>query len=172
MSQQTRTSLAFGFVLILLGSYLILTNFFPSIPALFPSQLTWPWIVITIGGGLFVFGLLVGAADMAVPASIVAGIGGILLYQNNSGNWGSWSYLWTLIPGFVGCGTILSAIIKGAWNQVNEGLRMIIISGIMFFIFAAIFHGPNLFGRYWPVLLIGAGIYMIITPLFHRTKSA
>ena len=64
--------------------------------------MSWPLIVVAVGAGLLVLGLLVGAPEMAIPAVIVGGIGGILYYQNLSGNWASWSYLWTLIPGFSG----------------------------------------------------------------------
>lgn len=168
MSQQARTSLAFGLVLILLGSYFMLMNFFPGLPSLLPASFTWPWIVIAIGAALLLLGLVVGAADMAIPAFIVGGIGGILLYQNTTGNWASWSYMWALIPGFVGVGTIVANSIKGNWTELREGLRLLFISGVLFVIFSAITGGPNLLGQWWPVLLIILGVYVIISPRLPR----
>ncbi len=44
-----------------------------------------------------------------MPSIIVGGIGGILAYQDYTGHWESWSYLWTLIPGFVGLGIGVTA---------------------------------------------------------------
>ena len=61
---------------------------------------------------------------MFIPASIITGIGSVLYYQNATGDWASWSYLWTLIPGFVAFGLLLfglltrkrGAYIAGLWN--------------------------------------------------------
>ena len=172
MSQQARTSLAFGLVLILLGGYFLAINFFPGLPKLLPDAFTWPWVVISVGAGLFLLGLLLGATDLAVPASIVGGIGGILLYQNTTGNWARWSYMWALIPGFVGVGTILANLIKGSWAEMREGIRLIIISAVLFVIFAGLTGGPNLLGQWWPVLLILLGLYIIVNPRMFKTSKS
>ena len=164
MSQRARTSLASGLILILLGGYFLLVNFFPNLPKIVPTTLTWPWIVIAIGCGLLFLGLVVGSVDMAVPAFVVGGIGGILLYQNSTGNWQSWAYVWTLIPGFVGMGTIVESMLKSNWKGFREGIRLIFISSVMFVIFSAFLGGPSLLGQWWPVLLILLGIYIIINP--------
>ena len=42
--------------------------------------------------------LLTGQPGMLVPACIVGGIGGMLYWQNLTGDWASWSYSWSLIP--------------------------------------------------------------------------
>ncbi len=168
MSQQARVSLASGLVLILLGGYFLLSNLYPGLPKLLPTAFTWPWIVVAVGGGLLVIGMLVGAPDMAVPACIVAGIGGILMYQNTTGNWASWSYAWTLIPGFAGVGTVLSGLIKGSRKDMQEGLKLVLISGVMFVIFSALFGGPALLGQWWPAVLILLGIFVILSPRLPR----
>lgn len=172
MSQHARTSLASGLILILLGGYFLLVNFFPNLPTIVPTALTWPWIVIAIGSGLLFIGLIVGSVDMAVPAFVVGGIGGILLYQNTTGNWQSWAYAWTLIPGFVGIGTILEGLLKGKWKEFREGIRLIFISSVMFVIFSAFLGGPSLLGQWWPVLLILLGIYIIINPKVKGISSS
>jgi hypothetical protein len=107
---------------------------------------------------------------MAVPAVIVAGIGSILAYQNATGDWTSWSYVWSLIPGFVGLGVMLAALFgDGGREGFRSGLTLVFISAILFLIFSSIF-GANPLGAWWPVLLIILGIWLLIQPLF-RKKS-
>jgi hypothetical protein len=124
------------------------------------------WVMFA-GAVILVIGLLVGAPDMAIPACIVAGIGGILYYQNATNNWESWAYLWTLIPGFVGIGQILSGIIGGDFMaNLREGLRLLVTSAILFTIFATIFNAWTIFGSYSayvPIaLLFVLGIWLIV----------
>jgi len=100
MGKRNRTTLVLGILLILVGIYYVLVNAVPGFANLLNLNFSWPVIIMLVGAGLLVLGLLTGTPDMAIPAFIVAGIGGILYYQNLTGNWGSWSYLWALIPGF------------------------------------------------------------------------
>ena len=100
MSRQNRTQLALGILLVLLGAWFIAVR---QIPILKPfSNLNWDWPFYVIGAGaiLLLIGLVTDAPRMAIPAAIVAGIGGILYYQNISHDWQSWNFMWTLIPGF------------------------------------------------------------------------
>lgn len=159
MDKRNRTTLVLGILLVLAGIYFVLINVLPGFAQLINITFSWPVIIMLVGAGLLILGLLTGAAEMAVPAFIVAGIGGILYYQNMSGNWGSWSYLWTLIPGFSGLG-ILAAWLFGARkkNTVRDGLDAIGTSLVLFVIFGAIFGAFKQLGPYWPVLLIAAGL--------------
>jgi peptidoglycan/LPS O-acetylase OafA/YrhL len=120
----------------------------------------------TIGAGLLVLliGLITGAPGMAIPASIIAGIGGILYYQNTNDDFGSWSYMWTLIPGFVGVGTILAGLLgENTRHNVARGLNLIVISAVMFMVFATFFGGISILGDYGvPAILILLGIYILV----------
>ncbi len=100
---------------------------------------------------------------MAIPASIVTGIGCILYYQNNTGDWVSWAFLWTLIPGFVGIGLIITALLgEDTRHNLGNGLNLLVISGVLFVIFAAIFGRLTVLGPYGPaVLLILFGLYIL-----------
>ena len=99
---------------------------------------------------------------MAVPACIVGGVGGLLYWQNLSGQWETWSYAWTLIPGFVGVGVILSGILSGQTAQsLRDGGRTIMVSLVLFVVFGSLLGG-NLTGIVWPSLLIGAGILLLV----------
>lgn len=165
MTRHGRTSLGAGILLVLFGGGLLALNLVPGLKEAINITFTWPWIVIGVGGAMLFLGLLTGAPGMAVPAMIVAGIGGILYYQDQTGDWESWAYLWTLIPGFVGLGVFISELLEGHLREaVRAGARLMLISIVMFLIFASFLGGPNLLGDYWPVLLILLGIYFLASP--------
>ena len=112
-------------------------------------------------------GLLSWTPGLLVPACIIGGIGGLLYWQNNTGNWESWAYAWTLIPGFVGVGVLLSELLAGRVRQaVSSGGVLIIISLVMFLIFSSFLGGPSILGNYWPVLLILLGLILLAQVLF------
>ena len=101
---------------------------------------------------------------MAVPGTIVAGIGGIFIYQQSINDYGSWSYLWTLIPGFVGVGSGLAGLLgENRSYNLRRGLRLMVLSGILFLVFATLFGGLEIFGYIFPAtVIILIGIWMII----------
>ncbi len=171
MSRDRRTSLIGGLLLILLGILFLIFRLFPEMRVMFDVAFTWPLIIVAVGGGLFLIGLLTGEPEMAVPACIVAGIGGILYWQNAAGRWDSWAYVWALIPGFAGVGHILAGVLSGKMKSIREGLETLLVSGVLFVIFASIF-GPFAFlGAYWPVLLIVLGIVMLVRALWPSSKN-
>ena len=166
MNRGRRSSLGFGVVLILLGAWFLAAQFIPALR----MQFSWPWIIIGIGGIMLLIGALSGTPDMAVPACIIGGIGGLLYWQNYTGRWESWAYAWSLIPGFVGVGIILSGLLGGKLRKsLREGVNLLVISLVLYVIFGALLGGPNLLGDYWPVLLILLGLWTLIRPLF-RSK--
>jgi len=163
MSRQNRTQLALGILLVLLGTWFIAVR---QVPILKPfSNLNWDWPFYVIGAGavLLLIGLVTDAPRMAIPAVIVAGIGGILYYQNISHDWESWNFMWTLIPGFVGVGNILAGLFgDDTGHNIGRGINLIVISAVLFLIFAAIFNRINILGNYGvAVLLILLGLYVI-----------
>ncbi len=162
--RQNRSTLFLGVLLILIGAWLVISRQVPSVREWLDTNFSWPmW---TIGAGLLILliGLITGAPGMAIPASIVAGIGGILFYQNATDNFASWSYMWTLIPGFVGVGTILAGLLgEHTRHNLWRGLNLIVISAVMFLIFATIFGGLGILGNYGAaILLIALGIYILL----------
>jgi hypothetical protein len=115
--------------------------------------------------------ILAGVPGLAVPAAIAGGIGALLWWQNSTDHWETWAYAWSLIPGFVGVGIILNGLLSG---NVRSGLIgggwLIIISLILFFIFGSFLGGLELFGAYWPILLIALGLLILVGPLL-RSRS-
>ena len=162
--RQNRTNLVLGLLLILIGAWLVLSRQVPGIQDWLDDNFTWPmW---TIGAGLIVLliGLLTGAPGMAVPASIIAGIGGILYYQNQTGEYDSWSYMWALIPGFVGVGTILAGLLgENTRRNLSHGMNLIVISAVLFLVFGSFFGGLSILGDYGAaILLILLGLYVLV----------
>jgi hypothetical protein len=161
--KQNRTNLALGLILLILGGWLLVTRQAPELQAWLENNFTWPmW---TIGAGVLVLliGLITGAPGMAVPASIIGGIGGILYYQEQTGNYASWSYMWTLIPGFVGVGSVLAGLLgENTRRNLAHGLRLIVTSAVLFLIFATFFGDLSILGDYGlPIILILLGLYIL-----------
>jgi hypothetical protein len=171
MNNRRRTSMASGLVLILLGGIFLAFQLVPGLKHLINLEFTWPMIIVLVGFGLLIIGLFTRAPGMAVPAVIVAGVGGILYYQNMTNDWGSWAYLWTLIPGFSGLGTLLAGLLgMDARRSIQAGGWQVFISLVLFFIFGSFLGGLNLFGAYWPLLLVLLGLLILILPLFKFNK--
>lgn len=174
MSRQNRTQLVLGLLLIALGVWLVAVRQVPVLKAWMDVQFEWPFYVVGAGALILLVGLVTGAPAMAIPACIVAGIGGILYYQNRFNDWESWSFLWTLIPGFVGVGTILTGLFgEDTRHNLSHGINLMVISAVLFLVFAAIFQRLNILGAYGPaVLLILLGLYVIVRGLIRTHGSS
>lgn len=169
MERNRGSGLAGGIVLILLGLLWLAANLVPGLQVWIGGPMGWPVIVVAVGVFLLILGVLVGAPGMAVPAAIVGGIGGLLYWQNLTGNWESWSYAWALIPGFVGVGIILSGLLQGrVGRSFDAGLWLVVISTVLFLVFGSFLGGQNMLGPYWPVLLIVLGALLLLRPLLRR----
>jgi len=126
----------------------------------------WPFIIIGFGALFFVAMFATGksAAPLAVPGSIVGGIGLVLLFQNITHHWESMSYFWTWIIMSVGVGIYLMGWYGEEVNQRNAGLRLLKVGFILFIIFGAFFE--MIFSSFnnmiFPVLLILLGAYLVL----------
>lgn len=170
MNQQQRLRLFGGLLAILVGTYALALQFFPELDNLFGARFEWPFFVVGTGILLLLLGLISGVPGLVVPATIVGGIGGILYWQNAANNFGSWSYMWTLIPGFVGVGTILLGLLsRSSRRGISGGLKLIITSAILFGIFASFFGELSIgLQKYWPVLLILYGVILLVRMIPRR----
>jgi hypothetical protein len=167
MDLKRRTNLAAGLVLILIGGVFLVGQLVPDAFAWLDSANSWPLFIIGLGVLLLVIGLLTGVPAMAVPACIVGGIGGLLYWQNATGNWASWAYVWTLIPGFVGIGIVLSGLFSGQPRKaIREGGGSIFVSLVLFTIFGFFFGRDAFQGILWPIMLIALGAVVLIRTIF------
>jgi hypothetical protein len=155
--------------LILLGAWFIAQRQIPVLNLWVEKTMSWPLNIVAVGGLILLIGLVTGSPGMAVPAAIVAGIGGILYYQNRFEDYTSWSYMWALIPGFVGVGEILAGLLSSSLQRARSGMNLIVTSAVMFVIFAAIFGRLNILGAYGPaILLIVVGAWVLVRGFWSR----
>ena len=172
MDQERRGNLAIGTLLLLVGAWFLAIQFFPDFAELVRLEYDWPVWVIGVGAVFLLVAALTRIPGFAIPAAIIAGVGGILYYQNATGDWASWAYAWTLFPGFVGVGTFIMNVMEGKFREaVSEGFGLIFLSLVLFAIFGSFLGGINLLGdysAYWPVLLILAGGWMLIRSFWKR----
>ena len=140
----------------------------------------WPLTVIVFGG-LFFAGMFLGGrqfSGLAIPGSIIGGLGLMLLYQNLTSNWESWAYGWTLIVMFVGVGIYIAGLYGNVERQKRAGAAVMRTGFILFVIFGAFFEmifsmgrSLGLRGLLFPSLLILLGAYLIVRRLGRMSQS-
>lgn len=173
MNKKGRSQLALGVILILLGAWFLADKSIPAFHSFFDKYTEWPVNMLLIGGVIFILGLVLGQPGMSVPAAIVAGLGGIFYYQDATGNFASWSYMWALIPGFIGVGTIVAGLLgENTAQNLKHGLNMVVISAVLFLVFSSFFGGWELLGNYGPsILLILLGLWVLGSGLFRTFRN-
>ena len=173
MNKQGRTQLALGVILILLGAWFLLDKSVPSFHDMFSKYTEFPFNMFLIGAGIFLIGLVTGQPGMSVPAAIVAGIGGIFYYQELNKDYASWSYMWALIPGFVGVGSIVAGLLGDSTaHNLKRGLNMMVVSAVLFLVFASFLGGLDVLGNYGPaVLLILLGMWVLGSGLYRSFRK-
>ena len=173
MNRQGRTQLALGVILILLGAWFLLDKSVPAFHSFFDKYTQWPMNMFLIGGAILIVGIVLGQPGLAVPAAIVAGLGGIFYYQEATNNYGSWSYMWALIPGFVGIGSILSGLLgDNTAHNIKRGLNMMVLSAVLFLVFSSFLGGWDLLGNYGPaILLILLGLWVLGSGIYRSFRN-
>jgi len=173
MNRHARSQLALGVILILIGAWFLFDKTSLQFHSLFAKYMEWPLNLLLIGGAILIFGLVTGQPGLAVPAAIVAGIGGILYYQEIIENHDSWSYMWTLIPGFVGVGTVLAGLFgDNTRRNLRHGLNLMAISAVLFLVFLSIFGDWKLLGNYGPaILLILLGLWVLGSGIYRSYRN-
>lgn len=174
MNKSGRSQLALGIILILVGGWFLLNQTMPEFREFFAPYTEWPSNMLLIGAGILIIGLATGSPGLAVPAAIVAGIGGIFYYQDMTGTYDSWSYMWALIPGFVGVGTLLQGLLgENTAANLKKGLNLMVVSAVLFLVFAAFLGGWNILGNYGPaVLLILLGLWVLGSGLYRSFRKS
>lgn len=131
----------------------------------------WPLFVIVPGLAFLYFAYTGGKnqAGLAVPGTVITGTGLILFYQNLTGHWESWAYIWTLYPLFVGVALRFMAARTGDEGQLKAS-NILTRIGAVGFIIGVIFFELMLFGNNGilgtlalPILLIGGGAFILMS---------
>ena len=78
--------------------------------------------------------------------------------------------MWTLIPGFVGVGTLIADLLSPLPHMRGGGWGLILISLIGFAIFGGAFGLGGELQKYWPVLIILLGLFTLFRALFRPKR--
>lgn len=161
-----------GILVIVLGLFLLAWQIIPDqFRALFGDWFSWPMIIIGVGLFFLLAAALSGVGPLSIPGCIVGGIGFLLAWQNATGNWESWAYVWPLIPGFVGLGLFISSLFDQESRALRSvGLVMMMVAALVFIAFWSFFDYNLNAGIIWPVVLIIIGLYMLFRAIFVRSK--
>lgn len=172
MDNKNPSHVSIGIAMLLVGILLLSFQLVPDLHQWIAPFASWPVIIATFGLFLILYGFISRKPDSISGGCFFIGLGGIFTWQVYSQDWASWAYMWTLFPAFAGAGTILSSFIQAEPQRaLLNGMREILISAVMFFLFSTLLGGKNWIGPFWPVLIILAGLIMLTKPLFSRRKN-
>ena len=141
----------------------------------------WPFLVIV--PGLVLLGAAVLPAPprgipFAIAGAVVTTLGGLLLYQSQSGHWESWAYAWALLPLSAGVAMIVYGLLTGARDLVRTGLWLGSIAAVVFvagaWFFEGVFAGeprPADIGDWWPVGVIAIGAVLVVRAVLFQGRS-
>jgi hypothetical protein len=125
----------------------------------------WPFILIAIGL-LFILGFFLNRRNygLLMPGSIFLIVGGLFLYMTQS-SWREMEYLWPTFILAPGIGFLLMFLFGEAHNKLW-------VPGVILLAFSVAFYARAWdFLRYWPILLIVIGIYLIVRTVGPKTDS-
>jgi hypothetical protein len=142
----------------------------------------WPFIIVGFGG-LFFVGMFAGGksmAGLAIPGTIISGLGLMMFLQNITDHWESWAYSWTVILVLVGLGIFIAGLYAGDEHRRQAGMRLMKVGAILFIIFGGFFelifssflhHGVQQY--IFPALLVLLGVYLVVvrSGLFHSNSK-
>jgi hypothetical protein len=172
MNNRNPSYIAFGVALLLVGTILLSFQIIPDLHQWIAPFASWPVFIAVFGLFLVLYGYIARKPDSISGGCFFLGLGGIFTWQVYTQDWASWAYMWTLFPAFSGAGTILSSFIQAEpQSAILKGLREILFSAVLFFLFSTLLGGKNWIGPLWPILIILAGLLMLTKPFFDRRKS-
>lgn len=183
-SETRRRGLVGGVVLVAVGLLVLITRQ-AGLDLGAGLENAWPLFIIVPGLGLLAAAFVPEPPEglgFAVAGSVVTTVGGILLYQQASGTWESWAYIWALIPMAAGIGTAVYGFLTGFRDIAGNGVRLAAIAVVLFVVgswyFNAVFEtgtGPLDIETWWPVVVVVVGAFIVgralLTPAA-RAESA
>jgi hypothetical protein len=164
--------LVFGLVLVLIGAAVLVARALGSDVIETIADAGWPFFVIVPGVILLVASVLPARPNgqgLAIAGAIVTTIGTMLLVMDQMARYDAWAYAWALIPGGAGVGSLLYGLFARQRDLIANGLRLIVISAVMFALGAWFFEttfatgrAPLDLGTWWPAILIAIGALVLI----------
>jgi len=170
-ASQTRragSGIALGIVFVVVGLFFLATQ----LAGIDLGAFGWPLFIIIPGLTLLIVGFVSLGTGAAIPGGIVTMVGLVLAYQNATGNWASWVYVWPLVaPGGVGVGLFVQGLRDRNQGLLRQGRNLIFIAALIFMVgfvfFESILHMSGtdygLFGKAAaPALLVVIGIALLV----------
>ena len=174
-----RGALYAGVLLIVLGGLFALgqigAQFLKPLGIHFGWAELWPFFILFVGLAFWLpiviwWDKRESVAGLAIPGTIMTTNGLILLYQNLTGDWDSWSYLWALEPLSVGVGLLMLYLLGSRAQGLLVAACIVGGIGLVFFvIFASAFGG--LIRLIGPVALILIGILILMGGYRRRAEE-
>lgn len=173
--QSNQTNFVLGGILIVLGAVFLLGQLF----GIRLGHYVWPLYIIVPGLLLFILALSTEGERggiLAAISSVVTMTGLLLFFQNMTNTFQSWAYGWALVgPTSIGLGQMIYGTLKDQEQMVRDGKKLATI-GVTIFLVGAVFFelfigisgfGIGRLGRYvWPLLLVGAGVFLVLRNLW------
>ena len=131
-----------GVLLVLIGLFFVVMQAFEfDWLRIFQAS---PYLFSGIGLILFVLALIAGGRrgeTLVVLGSMMTMVGLLLLYQDRTGRWASWTYAWTLVtPTSIGIGFLIYGFLKRQPELTRRGLRMTAVGLALFLVFLVLFE--------------------------------
>jgi len=143
-----RGAMYVGILLLLLGAFFLLLNVGGAWTEKLSFAHLWPVLIIWVGLAFFLpifiwWDKRMENYGLAMPGSIVAINGLILLYCSLTGNWDHWTYLWALEPFSVAIGLLIMWLLgPRAAGLLIAALLIGVVSLGLFVIFASLMGSP------------------------------
>jgi hypothetical protein len=142
----------------------------------------WPFFLIIPGVILMVVSVIPippRGVGFAVAGTIVTTVGAVLFYQEATGHWESWAYVWALVgPGAAGLGMLVYGLLFRQRDLVLVGARLVAIAAAIFvagfWFFETVFatgRAPIDLGIWWPVVIIAAGVAALLAGAVFRGRG-
>ena len=141
----------------------------------------WPLLVIVPGLVLIAAAAVPSAPNgigLAIGGSIVTTVGGLLLYQQTTGHWESWSYAWALLPAAAGVAMLIYGTATRGRSIASAGVRLAALGSALFvagfWFFETVFdtgRAPVDLATWWPVIPVVAGVILTARALLGSVDS-
>ena len=165
---RSKSSLYIGLLIIALG---IITLFAQVTRGMDMFGVPWGWggtwpLLVLWAGAAFLLPIAIwwerrrSIAGLVIPGTLLTTIGLILLFQNLTGRWGTWSFLWAMVPIAVGVALLVFYYL----TDRPKGLLVAAgINGGMGLLMLMIFSGT--FTLLGPLLMVVLGVVLVLAGL-------
>jgi len=147
-----------GLILVLVGAWFLAVQFVPQLNDW--AEGSWPLTIIGVGVVFLLVSILNNIPGLSIPAFIIGGIGSLLYYQNVTGDWDSWAYAWSFIPGFVGLGLLFYSLQAKEKGTMQAGFILLFLSTMFFVVFGSFLGAP-----------VVAGLWSMVRSLLGKKKE-